>query len=129
MVVFIVDDSKALRERLVNLLREIDGVGFIGEAGNAADAIAGIQKIEPSVVILDIQMAGGNGIEVLKTVRQGRRPPVVIMLTNHPYRQYREKCLELGAEYFLDKTREVDRLTEIFNHLVEHLNPAAAGAL
>src|SRR5215813_2942388 len=113
MMVFVVDDSKRLRERLANMLREIEGIGLIGEAGNAADAIAGIRKLEPSVVILDIQIAGGSGIEVLSAVRQDHRPPVVIMLTNHPYRQYREKCMALGADYFLDKTRDIDRLAEI----------------
>ena len=41
------------------------------------------------------------------------------MLTNHTHAQYREKCMELGADYFLDKTRDLDKLAEIFQDLVE----------
>jgi DNA-binding NarL/FixJ family response regulator len=118
-MIFIVDDSKALRERLVTMLSEIEGIEVIGQASNAADAIAGIQNLKPRVVILDIQMPGGNGIEVLKTIKQNSYAPLVIILTNHPYPQYREKCMALGADYFLDKTRDFDKLTEIFKSLLE----------
>jgi DNA-binding NarL/FixJ family response regulator len=118
-MIFIVDDSKILQERLVDMLSEIEGVEVIGQAYNAVDAIAGIQTLKPRVVILDIQMPGGNGIEMLKTIKQGSYPPVVIMLTNHPYSQYREKCMELGADFFLDKTRDFNKLTGIFKGLHE----------
>jgi DNA-binding NarL/FixJ family response regulator len=118
-MIFIVDDSKALRERLVTMLSEIEGVEVIGQASNATDAIAGIQKLKPKVVILDIQMPGGNGIEVLKSIKQNSYAPLVIILTNHPYPQYREKCMALGADFFLDKTRDFDKLTEIFKSLLE----------
>ncbi len=118
-MIYIVDDSKALRERLVSMLSEIDGIEVVGQARNAGEAIDGIRHLKPRVVILDIQMPGGNGIEVLRAIKQDLLPPVVLMLTNHPYAQYRDKCLELGADYFLDKTKDLENLTGIFKDLVK----------
>ena len=118
-MIFIVDDSKALRDRLVSMLSEVEGIEVVGQAGNAAEAISDIRRLRPRAVVLDIQMPGGSGIEVLRTIKREAPPTVVVMLTNHTHAQYREKCMELGADYFLDKTRDIDKLTEIFQDLVE----------
>ncbi|MDQ3745658.1 MAG: response regulator transcription factor [Acidobacteriota bacterium] len=120
-MVFIVDDSKGLRERLADMVSEINGIAVLGQAGSAAEAIDGIRTLKPRVVILDIQMPGGSGLEVLRTIKQESHPPVVVMLTNHAYPQYRERCMGLGAGYFLDKSREFERLVEIFQLLAESL--------
>lgn len=120
-MVFIVDDSKALRERLANMLSEVEGVAVVGQAASAAEALAGIRTLKPRVVILDIQMPGGSGLEVLRTIKQESLPPVVVMLTNHAHTQYRERCMSLGADYFLDKSRDFERLPEIFQLLAERL--------
>jgi two-component system, cell cycle sensor histidine kinase and response regulator CckA len=117
-MLLIVDDSKTLRERLVTALAEIEGVAVLGEARNASEALAAVRDLKPKVVILDIQMPDGNGIEVLKTIKQESQPPVVIMLTNHPFPQYREKCRQLGADYFLDKTNDLETLIDIFKGLI-----------
>jgi DNA-binding NarL/FixJ family response regulator len=117
-MIFIVDDSKAVRDRLVSMLSELEGIEVVGQAGNAAEAISGIRRLRPRVVVLDIQMPGGSGIEVLRAIKREAPPTVVVMLTNHTLAQYREKCMELGADYFLDKTRDLDKLTEIFQDLV-----------
>jgi len=77
-----------------------------------------INNLNPKVVILDIQMPAGNGIETLKAINRGithQRDHSA----NHPQREYQEKCLELGAKYFLDKTRDFDKLIEICKGFVE----------
>lgn len=121
-MVFIVDDSKALRVRLVELLSGIEGVSIVGQARTAVEAIEGIRRLRPRVVILDIQMPGGSGLEVLKAVKEAPDAPIVLMLTNHPYQQYRERCFALGADYFLDKTRDFDKLTDIFTGLFKRFD-------
>jgi DNA-binding response OmpR family regulator len=68
-------------------------------------------------VILDIRMPGGNGIQVLEAIKTSTAAPVVIMLTAFPYPQYRKKCLEVGADYFLDKTTEFERVVEVLEQL------------
>lgn len=118
MMIFIADDSDTLRERLTTMLLEIEGAKVVGQARNATEAVEGIRSLNPDVVILDIQMPGGSGIDVLKTIKRYARPPVVMMLTNHASAVYREKCMEWGADFFLDKSREIERLTAICESLI-----------
>lgn len=125
-MIFIADDSKALRERLTAMLSEIEGAEVIGQAGNAAEAVEGISNLKPDVVILDIQMPGGNGIDVLKTIKQESQSPLVLMLTNNASQQYRKKCMELGSDFFLDKSREFESLITIFKGLIEQFKLKAA---
>lgn len=117
-MIFIADDSDTLRERLTTMLSEVEGAEVVGQARNAAEAVEGIRSLNPDVVILDIQMPGGSGIDVLKTIKRHARPPVVMMLTNHASGLYRKKCMEWGADFFLDKSREIERLTAIFEGLI-----------
>lgn len=128
MMIFIADDSDPLRERLTAMLSEIEGAQVVGQAGNAAEALAGIRSLNPDVVILDIQMPGGSGIDVLKTIKRSDRPPVVMMLTNHAHAQYRKRCAEWGADFFLDKSREIESLTLICESLVRERRAKAAPA-
>lgn len=128
MMIFIADDSETIRERLIALLSEIEGVEVIGQAGNHDEAVEGIRSLKPHVVILDIQMPGGSGIDVLKEIKQDSQPPVVLMLTNHASPQYRERCMERGADFFLDKSRDLERLVPILSGLVKQYASGRAGA-
>jgi len=120
--VFIADDSSVIRERLNALLSDLPGVEVIGEAGDAEEALKGIQELNLDVVILDIRMPGGNGIRVLEKIKKSETSPVIIMLTNYPYPQYRKKCTDLGADYFFDKSTEFERIIEVFNKLAHDSN-------
>jgi DNA-binding NarL/FixJ family response regulator len=106
MKILIVDDSAVVRERLVGMLSEIEGVEIAGEAENPQEAIEAIRRLKPDAVVLDIQMPGGNGIDVLEQIKKDSPAPMVIMLTNFPYPQYRKKCMEIGADFFFDKSTE-----------------------
>ncbi len=112
--VFIADDSLIVREHLVTMLNELAEVEIVGQAETVAEAISGILELQPDVVILDIRMPGGSGIDVLQTIKQDRPAPVVIILTNYPYPAYRQKCLQAGADFFLDKSTEFDQIPELF---------------
>jgi DNA-binding NarL/FixJ family response regulator len=110
MRLFIADDSEILRERLVDVLSEIEGIEIIGQAGNAVETIEAAKKLEPDLVILDVQMPGGNGILALETLKKMENPPIVVMFTNYPYLQYRRRCLEAGADFFFYKVTEFEKL-------------------
>jgi CheY-like chemotaxis protein len=71
-------------------------------------------KQEPDVVILDIRLIGGNGMNVLERIKKGHAPPIVIMFTNYPDPQCREKCRELGAEYFFDEVTEIESFIKVY---------------
>ena len=115
--VFIVDDSPVVRDRLVTLISELPNVEIIGQADIAFEAINSIRQLRPSVVVLDISMPGGSGMYVLETIKKDRPGPLVIMLTNFAHDQYRQKCLQLGADYFFDKSTEFERVTEVLRRL------------
>ena len=114
ITVFIADDSLIVREHLVTMLEELAGVEIVGQAENVAEAINAISQLQPDAVILDILMPGGNGIEVLENIKQAGAGPLVIILTNYPYPVYRQKCMQAGADFFLDKSTEFDQIPELF---------------
>jgi DNA-binding NarL/FixJ family response regulator len=120
MKIFIVDDSALVVERVRDLLSNIPGLEFIDQAANANDAVEAIEILKPDVVILDIRLNGGeNGMNVLERIKKSQSPPVVIMLTNYPYPQYRKKCRELGAEYFFDKVTEIESFVKVLRILAK----------
>src|SRR5689334_12669084 len=115
--VLLVDDSRIVRERLAALISELPGVVLIGEASNVSEGVKKIRQLRPHIVVLDISMPGGNGIQVLEAVRKRGRVPHIIMLTNFAHEAYRERCLELGAEYFFDKSAEFEDAVETIKAL------------
>lgn len=123
--VFLVEDSAIVRERLVRLLAGLEGVEVVGDADSPADAIDGIAAVSPDVVVLDIKLRNGSGIDVLRHIKQVLPSVTVIMLTNYATGEYRRKCFEAGAEYFLDKTNEFQNLQGILDQL-RHDNQTGA---
>ena len=116
--VYIVDDSQAVRERLVGMISEVDGTTLAGATGDPREAVTAIRRLHPDAVILDIRMPGMNGIQVLREIKQGQRAPMVIMLTSYPFEQYRRECAEAGADYFLNKSTEFEKINAILATVV-----------
>ena len=118
MRLFIVDDSEALRTRLIEIITEIEGIEVVGHTEDATKVIGFVERLKPDVVILDIQMPKGNGIRALDTIKKREKSPIVIMFTNYPYLQYRKRCMDLGADYFFYKAIEFEGLISLLNDLV-----------
>ena len=119
MRVFIADDSAVIVERLADLLKEIPGVELAGHASNATEAVRCIRQIRPDAVILDFQMPGGSGLDVLRAIRPDHPNLHVLICTNYPYPQYREECLTAGANFFLDKSAEFEKIPAILHALIQ----------
>ncbi len=111
--VFVVDDSIEIRDRLVDMLGALPEVDIVGVASDVTSAVDGFLHLRPDVTILDIRLPGGSGLEVLERIKRADADAVVIILTNYPFQQYRERCLELGAEYFFDKSTQFDQVPQI----------------
>ncbi|MGD9369573.1 MAG: response regulator transcription factor [Desulfobacteraceae bacterium] len=122
MKVFIVDDSSLLRDRLGESIAEIKGVEAVGAANDVQMALEMIPTFRPDVVILDIHLPNGNGITVLEKLKSEPAPPIVIMFTAYPYPQYRQKCLQAGADYFFDKATEFDCIPAVLETLCAELS-------
>jgi len=119
MKVFIADDSPILRERLKTMLSDFPEVEIAGQAKNTSEAIKSIKELEPDVVILDIRMPGGSGIEVLQSIKKDRPEIKVIVFSNYPYSQYRKKCMDLGADFFFAKSTESDQIHVTISKLIQ----------
>lgn len=117
MTVFLVDDSAPLRERLVELLSCLPDLKVAGQASGVEEAVKAIGEVQPDLVVLDLQLADGSGIEVLERVKDHTPFPVVIVLTSYPYPHYRRRCLEAGAEFFFEKQSEFSQFIEVLQRL------------
>ncbi len=115
--VFIVDDLPSMRARLRELVGEVPEVQVVGDAGTTSDAIDGILATSPACVLLDYQLIGGTGVDVLRAVHASSPDTVFVVLTNHPDPQYRRACMAAGADHFLDKSTEFDRIGDVLRTL------------
>ena len=128
MKVFIADDSRVVVERLAGLLDEVPGARLVGQAGNVPAAVNGIQKMKPDAVILDLHMPGGSGLDVLRAIRCDHPDLYVLICTNYPYAEYREECLAAGANLFLDKSADFEKIPSILRELAQReakISPSA----
>jgi DNA-binding NarL/FixJ family response regulator len=110
--VLLVDDSEQIRERLAVLLAESEQIRIVGQAGNRKEAMEVLRRRAPDTVILDIRLPGGSGIELLREIKARYPNVAVIMLTNYDYDKYRQQCKQLGADYFLNKTLEFEKIID-----------------
>jgi DNA-binding NarL/FixJ family response regulator len=115
--VFIVDDSPLIRARLAEMLAAMNGHVLVGEASNARDAIAGIRRTRPDSVLLDLNLMGRTGLDVMRTVHPEAPGVVFVVLTNHSESQYRQACIDAGAAYFLDKSSEFGRVSDVLTEI------------
>ena len=105
-VILIVDDNMNFVDRMVGLLEEVDGLGAIHVASDFDEARRILADEDPDIVLLDINLPGKNGIELLKLIKKNSAVCEVIMITNHADDYYRDQCYELGATHFLDKSND-----------------------
>ena len=85
-------------------------------------AIEVIRAAMPDLVILDIRLTGGSGIDVLKAIKKNNHSPTFIIYTNYPFPQYRKKCLDAGAEFFFDKSTESQQMIKTIESLIKRFN-------
>jgi len=115
--ILLVDDSQDIIDSLIRWINLMDNLSIVGTADNAKSAINLFIEIKPDIVILDINLKEGTGIEVLSEIKKINVNTIVIILTNYTLAAFKKSALENGADYFLDKTQDVDKLTKILAKL------------
>ncbi len=120
----VVDDSLIVLERVANLLRELPLISSVSLAIDGSSGLDIIEKEHPQLVVLDIHMPSldgkrfDSGMDVLKVIKSAPNPPIVIMLSNYAEPIYRSRCAQLGADAFLDKSNEFDKLLNVVSLLL-----------
>lgn len=113
MKVFVVEDSAAICERIVQIVNEVQDVDVVGTADDELGAIRGIEINTPDAVILDIRLINGDGLNVLQFVKRTMPELKVIVLTNFNSEQYRKLAQRYGADAFLDKSNDFLQIPEL----------------
>ncbi|HEX8331450.1 MAG TPA: response regulator transcription factor [Segetibacter sp.] len=117
MTVLIVDDSPIIITKLVELLEEVRTIKTIKSSNSYIQAVESIDGHTPDVVLLDINLPDKSGIQLLRYVKNKLPLTIVIMVTNQNSTYYKNLCIDLGAEHFLDKSRDFETLPFILSSL------------
>lgn len=115
MKVLLVEDSVLIRNALIEILNSLTDLNINGIAGTQNSAIALLDEQQFDMLLIDIELAEGNGFEVIRHTQKANypfKPPVLVMLTNHANSQYRKLAKELGVNYFFDKSMDFDLAIE-----------------
>lgn len=112
--ILLIDDTAIILESLREILSASNFISRTEMALSAEEGLALMEAYHPDVLVLDINLPGMNGIEMLKRLQGSENgKPVIIMLTNNAHARYKEECLRMGADFFLDKARDFPLITSI----------------
>jgi DNA-binding NarL/FixJ family response regulator len=125
MKVYVVEDSDAICQRIVQMVNDVKGSSVIGTASTVTGAIRGIKKCLPEVVILDIQLLDGSGLRVLQQVKKELPAIKVIVLTNFNSDQYRDLAERYGSDAFLDKSKDFMQIPTLLQNWQPHTDVVA----
>jgi DNA-binding NarL/FixJ family response regulator len=115
MRVLLVEDSVLIRNALMEMLVDSHDLTIEGIAATQKTAIELLDERQFDMVLIDIELAEGNGFEVIRHTQRDNYPypqPVAVMLTNHAYPQYRALAKNLGVKHFFDKSMDFDLAIE-----------------
>ena len=110
--VFIIDDNSLLREGLVHMLAEQDGIAAVGSAESGDEALKQILDLRPDVALVDIGIPGNDGIEVTQALRRDLPDVKVIILGMPDVTNEIMACIEMGAAGYILKEASFDYLVE-----------------
>jgi DNA-binding NarL/FixJ family response regulator len=112
-VLLIIDSSLFIIERLVSMLNEVKIIEKIFSASEYHEAIGILQKEKTDIVLLDIHLPGKNGIDLLNHIVINFPETQVIVLSNLVSEYYQKLCKKSGAFYFIDKSKDFDKIPEV----------------
>ncbi|MFZ6734862.1 response regulator [Undibacterium sp. Ji42W] len=112
MNLYILEDSVLIQNRLIRFVEEVPGMHVLGVASDMSSAYQALLGNDAHALILDIQLADGNGLQFLKNIKQSKPGIKVVVLTNHATENNRQHALQAGADGFLDKSTDFGLLQD-----------------
>lgn len=117
--ILIVDDNSGFISRLRTMLDEVEGFVNIHTANNYDEAFQILAEHKPDLAMLDIRLPGKSGLSLLEKINSSSSPCRVIMNSNYANNHYRQQCMELGADYFLDKTNDFEVIPDLIRQIAD----------
>lgn len=117
MKILLVEDSRVLRERIRDMITATPLAVLVAETDNEQDACAQLKKCAPDIVVLDLRLRNGSGLSVLEHIKAMYPKLISIILTNFGQPEYRDRCMDLGADYFFDKSRDIEAFEDLLAQL------------
>ena len=124
--ILVVDDEPGVRHALGQLL-EYEGYE-VRTAGGAAEGLAEYERFRPHLVFMDIKMAGVDGLDALRQLKQLDANAVVVMISGHGTIKTAVEATQAGAYDFLEKPLDTDRVLLLLRHALERVDLAAENA-
>jgi len=113
--------------RVVQRLSTLPDVAVVAGARAADEAIAQATAARPDLVIVDMVLAQGDGLDVLRALKRGAAPPAVIVTSSERYPRMRKECLREGADHFFTLPDDVDALCFAVSSLARGVQQAEGG--
>lgn len=128
LTVFIADDSPPVAEMLTELLTAPGRVEVVGVGDSEQGSIEAIVRMKPDAVVLDMQLRTGSGANVIRAIRADAQLAAVrlLVVSNHAAPQLKAGCLELGADDYFDKVKELGRLVRTITELADRKEAGAS---
>lgn len=114
--VLLVDDHDLIRQGLARCLDRDDRLDVIGEAGTVAEALSAWRTLRPDVVVTDLQLPDGSGMDVVRAVRRDSTDTGIVMLTMHAADAQILEAMQAGASAFLSKAARGDEVVAAAMH-------------
>src|SRR3989442_6420946 len=110
--VLLIDDHPLVRNGLQRLIGQQEDLVCCGEAGNAAEALAAVEKLKPDLAILDLSLKNADGIELIKALKSLHPELRILVLSQYGAPLYVERALHAGAMGFVVKEQAAEEVLE-----------------
>src|SRR5580765_2869987 len=117
--VFVVDDHPMIREGLAAQITTEPSLTLCGEAEDVVEAVARIAESEPDLVIVDISLKSGNGIDLVKRLKAKDPSPIVLVWSMYPESLYAERALRAGARGYVNKGKSASQIMDAIRAVLD----------
>ena len=117
--IFLVDDHPLVREWLTNLINEEPDFEICGQAGSSREALALIGALLPRIIIVDISLEGGSGLELIKDIKVLHPQVGMIVLSMHDEMLYAERAMRAGAAGYITKREATDKVLDAIRTVLQ----------
>lgn len=124
MKILLVENSWVVRDRLSGLIVPIPHAHLVAQADSDVAARRHLADHRPALVVMDPCLGAGSGFALLSQIKALQPSTIIIVLTNQVYSEYQARCMQLGADYFFDKSKETTAFVALLTGLCHERSDA-----